>query len=372
MDPKSELASIQARVKHIAATAKAAGRELTDAEVDEIELKAARATLLKDAIDRGEANAEVIGRVAALGAGTSESLDGDAFPAAAKSGFLTPANLKSAITAAAKPGVKALVAEGSAVVATELDPNPIPMGQVGFGLLSLIPTKVRSTPKYSYLRETVHTDNAAVVAPGATKPTSVYTVSSFDGELGVVAHLSEYIDKFLLEDNSDLQRFLTAEMTTGVIRKVTKDALATIAGTSGVQSVAFATNAADSILAGGAALAGLGYGGNLIVINDQDYLAIRTSKTTAGEYLGGNVFDGNAMPALWGVTTFVTPDQTAGTALVLDTSAVGLSTDGKGVRVEFDAISHFDKNEVRARVEGRFSTDVFIPAAVAVVALSAD
>ncbi|RDV46662.1 phage major capsid protein [Leifsonia sp. ku-ls] len=372
MDPKSELASLLAKNTAIVAETKATGRNLSEAEAAQMEQDAARIVELKGIISRGEAAAA---RVAPF----AEPRDVDGFDAheAGAKGYLTASGLKAAVRKSAEPGIKALVAGGSTVTPTTLSPSALQLGSFdSLGLLSLIPIKVRETAKYSYVRQSVRTNNAAVVAPGATKPTSVFTVASVDNALAVYAHLSEYVDKFLLEDNDDLVRFLEAELRDGVYRKVTADAIATIAGTSGVQTVVTSAGytpakGADAVYDAASKVSQLGFSPDLVILPVSVYDGIRTSKNTAGDYLGGNPFEGGARQGLWGFPTLVSPDIAAGTALVLSTDAVGISTDRQGVVTAWDAATGFDKNQLRARTEGRFATDVFQPAAVAKVTFTA-
>ena len=73
-------------------------------------------------------------------------------------------------------GVKALAPSGAAVVGQEFKPDPVALGQPALSLLDVIPVTAHATTEFAYLRQTVRTNNAAVVAEGAVKPTSVYTV----------------------------------------------------------------------------------------------------------------------------------------------------------------------------------------------------
>lgn len=383
MDTKStlraELSALQIKLSAAVEAAKSSGRDLTSREVDAIERDTERAVAIKhqlNLMERGEKNAALLAAGASYdGAqGFDPGVNGrehvEQSPVGAK-GFITPASIKSMTAAVAAQGIKALVAGGSSTTPVALATDPIPLGQPNLGLLSLIPTKVRETPNYKYLRQTVRTNNAAVVAAGGTKPTSVYTVAEVAGALQVVAHLSEYVDKYLLDDNDDLERFLAGELQDGVIRKVTGNAIAAFAATSGIQTQAFTSTAADSIYAGASKVSDLGYSPSLVILNVADYDAIRLSKDSEGRYYGGSPFDGGSRPGVWGFNTLISADQAAGEALVLDTSKVGISTDREGIQTVWDAISGFDTNRVRARTEGRFATDVFAPAAIAKVDLTA-
>ena len=64
------------------------------------------------------------------------------------------------------PGSKALAPSGIAVVGVEFSPDPVALGRPANTLLSVMPVKQHTEPTYGYLRQTVRTSNAAVVAEG--------------------------------------------------------------------------------------------------------------------------------------------------------------------------------------------------------------
>jgi HK97 family phage major capsid protein len=374
MDIKSELRTIQARLASLVTDVKASGRDLTPAETAEIEQSTTRAFELKAAIERGEKAAEHTAGTTGTdsvfpdGVGGSEHTQVKSAPR----GFITPSSLKATAERAALNGVKAVVAGGSTVTPVALDTKPVPLGQAGLGLLGLIPVRQRDSEKYSYVSQVVRTNNAAVVAPGATKPTSIYTVKAVDGALKVYAHLSEPIDKYLLRDNGDLADFLDAELRNGIIRKLTADAVSAFSTAAGIQTQAFAGTAADSIYAGASKVTSLGHNVSVLVLPVEDYDAIRLSKEEGtGRYIGGNPFEGGDRPGLWGMPTVASPDLPSGKALVLGQDAVGLSTDKVGLETEWNPYAYFSSNQVVARTEGRFAFDVFRPEAIALVTTKA-
>ena len=83
-------------------------------------------------------------------------------------------------------------------------------GQIATGLLDVLPTKQHTSAEYAYLRQSVRTNNAAIVAEGAAKPTSVYSVVRVENSLQVIAHLSEGIPRYWLLDNQALEQSWTA------------------------------------------------------------------------------------------------------------------------------------------------------------------
>ena len=58
------------------------------------------------------------------------------------------------------------------MVGQEFVRDPVVLGQVAQSLLDVLPTKQHATDQVAYLRQSVRTNTAAIVAEGATKPTS--------------------------------------------------------------------------------------------------------------------------------------------------------------------------------------------------------
>ena len=107
-----------------------------------------------------------------------------------------------------------------------------------------------SSPEYAYLRQTVRTNTAAVVAEGATKPTSIYSVIRVEDKLVVVAHLSEGIPQYWLLDNSSLETFVDNELTYGLQVAVEAKVLTDINATSGIHTQSSATSVLTTLRKG--------------------------------------------------------------------------------------------------------------------------
>jgi HK97 family phage major capsid protein len=137
-------------------------------------------------------------------------------------------------------GTKALSPSGAAVVAQDVAADPVALGQPALSLLDVIPVITHATQETSYLRQTTRTNNAAVVAAGALKPTSVYSVTRIGNTLSVIAHLSEGIPRHWLLDNASLERFLDNELRYGLAVAVEAKLLSDVNGTSGIQTLAYA------------------------------------------------------------------------------------------------------------------------------------
>ena len=245
--------------------------------------------------------------------------------------------------------------------------DPIVLGQVAQGLLDVLPVRQHTSPEYSYLAQTTRTNNAAVVAEGAAKPTSVYSVVRVEKSLVVVAHLSEGIPRYWLLDNTALETFVDSELRYGLGVSVEAKVLSDVNGTSGIQTQAYSTSASATLRKGltnvevgrlhgqlgGAAPDGLG-------------------RRRAGAGSTVNAIEHMSLPITWlrrlfGVPIVSTVAQAAGVGHVLASDAVVVDTDTQGVGVQWSETSNTDdfaKNLIRARCEGRFGTSVLSPLGV--------
>ena len=110
-------------------------------------------------------------------------------------------------------GTKGLAPSGATIVGQEFVRDPVALGQLAQSLLDVLPTTAHTPTEYACPRQTVRTNNAAVVAEGAAKPTSVYSVEQ---RLLVGAHLSEGIPRYWLLDPTALQQFIDSELRFGL------------------------------------------------------------------------------------------------------------------------------------------------------------
>jgi hypothetical protein len=76
-------------------------------------------------------------------------------------------------------GAKALVPSGSVLAPPAFEVHD--QGRPARFLQSIIPTVGMDGDTYAYLRQTARTNNAAAVAVGAKKPTSVYSIVNRPG-----------------------------------------------------------------------------------------------------------------------------------------------------------------------------------------------
>ncbi|NLE82389.1 MAG: phage major capsid protein [Rhodococcus sp.] len=278
-------------------------------------------------------------------------------------------------------GQKALAPAGTTVTDVPMLPeSPVALGKPVASLFDVLPMQKRA-PQYTYLRQSTRTNNAAPVTQGASKPTSVLGLTQVDAELQVVAHLSEPIPKHWLKDTAALEMFVAEELVYGLATAVevqvlggdgTPPNLTGMSETSGIQSQAF-VNGSNLLAVTRAAITKLevaGHEAGVFVLAPAVWESLELARTdTAGNLeLGGPV--DRAAKRLWGVPVVLSLGLPADTGMLLDTSAVGISVGDEGIETEWsdNTSDDFAKNQLRARVEGRFNVDVFQPLGVVSIA----
>jgi HK97 family phage major capsid protein len=239
-------------------------------------------------------------------------------------------------------------------------------------VLPVVPT----ARDFSYLRQVTRTNNAAVVAPGALKPTSSYKLMRIEGRLRVIAHLSEPIDKYWLSDNAALGQFAADELFYGLKLALedeivngtgTGEHLTGFNATSGVQTQAYVD---DPICTARAAVTKVetvfGDSAGYWLFNPVDWELIETQTTSSGANILGDA--GAAVPIdraarrLWGLPVALTLAQAPGAGWFVGSDAATLYSDTGGVQVEwFTPGDDFQRNQLRARCKGRFDLAVTRP-----------
>jgi HK97 family phage major capsid protein len=367
---QKERADQLAKAQGIVNAAKAGGRDLTADESTTVEGIFARI----DEIDRQEKSAkEADALMARLGG------SGDATPTGTGAGFRWAKSVSDRMTATASAGgVKALltgeVATGPAVDVAALPDKPT-------RLLDLIPRADLSENTFAYLRQTVATNNAAVVADGALKPTSVYTFDEIEDRARVIAHLSEPFPIRYADDHTSMVEVLSSQMFGGVWSKIEDlivngtgagEQWAGILATAGTTTVPFATDVVTTLRKARTALEIKGERVTAVAMNPADVEAldlIRENGATGGFLLDGTAYEMIFGRGVQGVPSIAVP---AGTAIAGDWSQVRLRV-RQGVHsvAATQAGDLFDKNQMKLRTEGRYGFQFLRPQALAVVDLTA-
>jgi HK97 family phage major capsid protein len=242
---------------------------------------------------------------------------------------------KSVVEACGGVRFKALTPSGAVLVAVP-QPDPVAMGRPVARLRSLIHTEP-TDGVFAFMRQTVRQSNAAPVAPGAVKPTSVYTFERIQDRARVIAHLSEPIARQDLSDAPLLQEFISAEMAFGLEMELEDQVLngtgigenlTGLANTAGVQTVARIDALTDmglikTLRRAITMLESIGLEGTGFVMSPADWELVETSAAeTSGDLLLTNA--GAAVPIdraarrLFGIPVVPTPSCPPGTAYLAD------------------------------------------------------
>jgi len=278
-------------------------------------------------------------------------------------------------------GLKALVS-GASPVPGFFDERIRQLPQRARFVRSLIPIEQIDSDTFNYTRQTVRTILAAPVAAGALKPTSVITIEKVTGNVQTIAHLSEPIDRTILNDYDTLSGFLDAELRYGVLfaednqllnGNGTPPNLPGILTTAGILSQARGADAHhEAFYKAITAVRNQDspYEPDAIVMHPLDWQTIRLAKAADGMNLTAPIVESDP-DRLWGKEVVTTRAIAAGTGLV---GAFGVGAklyDREEAQVAFaesgalgsGGVEIFSRNLVVARAEERVGFAVERPAA---------
>jgi HK97 family phage major capsid protein len=389
---RAEKRSLVASMQVIVDDAQKAGRDITAAEGRTIAEKAEQGKalnrLIEEAEDRVDASNEAIKSL--MSGGDDDHTTG------VKSLALTGSRGKSAATgiaveimrSAQDSGQKAFPGSGAVTAPTPLDTTPLESRRVPTSLLDLLRVKERQTTTWAGIRQTGFTNNASIVPAGALKPTSTVAIENTDGYLAVIAHLSEAVDKYLLVDNGNLAQFIQGNLLWGLKlaledevfngdgSEFTVDGKKTrhftgILGTTGVQQQAFAGDAVSTLRSASTKLETIGFESSAYVLNPLDWERIETARNVSGQFDLGSAVN-RAQRKVWDTQVVTSTKLAVGTALALDLDSLNVDTDTQGIEIRWDGSGQlFDRNQIKARVEGRFGFSFDRPEGAVVVDLTA-
>lgn len=367
---REQLKDRLAQAKLIADTAVKEKREFTDAEADLIDKLQPEIEDLTKRVKKADEMDRVVKRLAGRDPDGKGYLD--------LAGGLGLAILEKMDEDGV--GTKSLIGGGSIVTDVPVLPgDPVEAGHPLANLLSIIPAARRDAPTYRYLCQTQREMHAAPVAPGALKPTSNLTVESVDGKLHVIAHLSEPINKYTLLDSANLQVWVQTQLVAGLNEAIedqvlngdgTGENFNGLDHTTGVQQIEPGADPLATLAAAISALEVVGVAPAAFALSPADWLKISTTRNANGSFDMGGALDA-AQRRAWGVPVTVCAAVTAGEGWLLGRNSCQVSTDTQGIAVEWGAPGDaFSRNQVVARVEGRFGFDVYAPHGVAKIDLT--
>lgn len=406
---KSRIGEEHIAVQRIIDGAKSAGRKLSDGEAAAVNEHRERATSLTADLERSVKRQREEIAIHAQIKQLSDDIGGAPDPSGSwsrSSGRKTVRGAEWAKAVIAQnsdgPRFKGLTSSGTTLVGVPAPPV-IEAGRPATLLRSLIPSEP-STGVYQYLRQSTRTNNAAVVAAGARKPTSAYALTRVEGRCRTVAHLTEPINRADLDDAALLSDFLDAELLHGLERGLESeivngdasgehfDGLLHVSGTTPVSFVSGgATDGLDLVLTLRRALTTLellGIEADGFLLHPSDWESVETAATTTGGLVlaeaGARVPIDAAARRLFGKVVIASPAIAQGTGIAADFGGSTVLYVRDEARIDWsenvyqadafgedDGATDFERNMIRFRCEGRFGLAVTRPAGVAVVDLTA-
>lgn len=270
---------------------------------------------------------------------------------------------------------KAIDPSGAVQLGTVFRQEPVAFGYRT--LLDVIPVQpMKGTDVFEYLKQTVRTNNAAPVARGGTKPTSVVSLVKVVDTARYIATISEPIANDYLADVAALGNFLAGELVFMVREKLETQILAGdgtlpnlsgILDQSGLQTQAKGADptpdaihkAITKVRTGDAKVEP-----SHVALHPSDWEDIRLLKTADGEYIFGHPGE-TAPQSIFGVPVVLTLGLTAGTGIVGDFTGSAMIHERENVKVDWNEGDPllFNTNQKRFRAEGRWGLAVFRPAA---------
>lgn len=275
-----------------------------------------------------------------------------------------------------------LTPSGTAPVSVPLAPLPVTDPRQAQFVAELMPVDEAPGGRFSYLRQTTRVNNAAVVAEGERKPTSIYSLERIDDRTRTVAHLSEPIPRQQINDAGMLRQFLDDELKYG-LRLAIDDEIVNGDGTGesmdGILSLAtpqaFATDMMTTARKAITRLQAANLAPSAFVLNPADWESIELAAADQFAANSNQPSPADAMARrLWGVPVMVSNGIAAGTGILGDFATSAVLRVTEQARVDwsenvFDpnalgagvGASDFERNLIRFRAETRVAIAVLRP-----------
>lgn len=239
-------------------------------------------------------------------------------------------------------------------------------------LLTVVPT---TSGSIDYARQLLRTNNAAPVAEGATKPTSIYTWEQVSATVRTIAHLAK-ITRQAMDDAVQLQGEIEQEMRYGLM--IAEETQLLTGDGTGQNLSGLITNAtayvAPIVIAGATRIDNLRLGllqselalypTDGIILNPADWAGIELTKDTQNRYIWADPTN-MGVPRMWAKSVVST------TAMTIDKFLVGgfkLQTlydrMAPEVLIASENADDFEKNLYTMRCEERLALAVKKPGAL--------
>lgn len=384
MPTKNEiLASLKAEVtaaRAIQAKADAEGRDFTPAEADTLQRHVKTAEHLKGQLDTATRDEGIKAAIANLGADPAPTSRVKALNAR-RSPWVQDTLERIQKSAVAAGGVKAAFS-GSIDVAQPIATGVVAQPQTPLRILDLITDrKVMSEGNtFNYLRQTVRTNNADVVADNALKPTSIYTIAEVEDRVRVIAHLSEVFPKRYLDDYAELGQLLESEMEYGLYLALedqvvagdgTGENMTGLLNVSGTLAQAFATDLLTTTRKAVTQMAGIGETPTAWAVNPNDAELIDLLSDGMERFYYDGPQQQLTTAPMWSLPVVQSLAVPAGTAVLANWDYVTLVVREDPELTADQSGDLFSKNQVRLRLEGRYGVALRRASALCKVDLTA-
>lgn len=273
-------------------------------------------------------------------------------------------------------------ASGGPLVQPDRQPGIIPGAFRTLRVVEALPTGRTDSNMVEYVREASYTNSAAEVSEGEAKPESVLTFEQVDAPVRTIATFIR-ATKQILADASGLQSYIDARLRYGVLLRLETQVIAgngTSPNLSGMLDggnfTAFTPetgeNEFDAINRAKYAVIATDFEADTVILNPADWGAMERRKTGAqgdGAYLSAisaaYVSGGLTVSTLWGLRVVLSNTITAGTFIVLASSAVQVFVrDDVVVEIFEQDADNVTKNLLTIRAEMRAAFCVYRVAAI--------
>lgn len=352
--PEEHLQAAEDRaVVTIARNAVKAGRSITLDEADRIDrIKKMRAT--READRKSSANFEAIKKA------MNHDHDHEGNTPTMNTNARLPITLSEKMQVATKAAegmrTKAMqgASSGTLYVPTTVSDVVSTEGAPILALLDMLPAK-KVEPSFYYVKQTARDLKAAVVPVGEAKPVSNLGFQRVDASLGVVAHIVQGLDEYLLRDEDSLQEFIAQEMITGLLKKLTDWSVDAMLQATGHLVQKFATDSFTTIRMAIAGLQATGLQAGGIVLHPNTWAQIETTKASgSGQFVFNGAPVDQTKRTLWGVPVVTATGIAEDKAIAVDLSSVQIAHDGRLALNWHASETEFTHNQVSLRAEGRF------------------
>lgn len=388
---KTKMTTALAAARAITDKAKSEGRDLTPAEVDTAQkhLHDYEAAKTEPAPDREKESDLTRRKLAEIGLHLGDGVDLGEEPQLAAGNFMaTRAKSWGRVLhdkfTERSGGVKSLIS--GTIDVPSIIAEPVEILGTPQSILQLIPTRARLASSaqtgnpgnsFSFLKQTVRTNNASSVLDGATKPVSGATFAEVVDTFHVYAHTTDPLPARYLDDYGQLISILEKQLGEGLLKSLesdilngtgvptaTTDPITGITATSGTLVEVFDTDALKTLSNARYTLTDTGVMPTAWVMNSRDVQAFElmreggntgallfgSGRTTLRQYLGDYPI----------ITSALMPQ---GTALLGDFNETELII-REDDHLDIDKSGTlFTKNQVLFRHEGRYGFAVLRPAA---------